>query len=115
MTKTRSYSLRIDAHPNDGGYLAYFPALPGCQTWGDTYENAVLNAEEALSVYTDTLAENGDPIPEGLTADFQWNFAHPIFVPSTFKHSRINAASPGQPLADTSVPSTQAPSAGTST
>jgi len=38
--------------------------LSGCQTWGDTYEAAVRNAEEALAVYIDTLIANGDPIPE---------------------------------------------------
>ncbi len=53
----------------DGGYLAYFPALPGCQTWGDTYEAAVRNAEEALAVYIETLAANGDPIPEATMSD----------------------------------------------
>ena len=27
-----TYSLAIEEH--EGGYLAYFPALPGCHTWG---------------------------------------------------------------------------------
>ena len=54
--------LSIEKHPD--GYLAYFPALSGCQTWGRTYEDAVAHAEEALAVYLETLADNGDPIPE---------------------------------------------------
>lgn len=57
-----TYSLKLEAH--EDGYLAYFPALPGCNTWGKTYEEAVKNAEEALTGYLETLAENGDPIPE---------------------------------------------------
>ena len=64
MTKPLAYSLQIEPHPDDGGYLAYFPALPGCQTWGETYESAVLNAEEALSLYIETLVQNGDALPE---------------------------------------------------
>lgn len=64
MLKTLAYPLAIEAHPEDGGYLAFFPSLPGCQTWGDTYESAVRNAEEALAVYIETLTANGDPIPE---------------------------------------------------
>ena len=60
----RTYPLTIEAQPQDGGYLAYFPILPGCQTWGDTYEAAVRNAEEALAVYIETLIANGDPVPE---------------------------------------------------
>ena len=38
-----------------------------------------------------------------------------ISVPSTFRHSRMKAARPGQPLPETSVPSTQAPVGSTST
>jgi predicted RNase H-like HicB family nuclease len=64
MVTTLTYPLTIEAHPEEGGYLAYFPALPGCQTWGDTFEAAVHNAEEALTVYIETLAAKGDPIPE---------------------------------------------------
>ena len=43
--------------------LAYFPALPGCHTWGNTYEAAVRHAEEALTGYLETLAKHGDAIP----------------------------------------------------
>ena len=64
MPGFRTYPLTIEAQPQDGGYLAYFPTLPGCQTWGDTYEAAVRNAEEALAVYIETLIANGDPVPE---------------------------------------------------
>lgn len=69
MLKTLAYPLAIEAHPEDGGYLAYFPSLPGCQTWGDTYEAAVRNAGEAMAVFIETLATNGDPIPEPSALD----------------------------------------------
>ncbi|HYA80358.1 MAG TPA: type II toxin-antitoxin system HicB family antitoxin [Methylocystis sp.] len=64
MLKTLAYPLTIEPHPEDGGYLAFFPSLPGCQTWGETYEDAVRNAEEALALFIETLIANGDPIPE---------------------------------------------------
>lgn len=64
MTTSLSYPLTVERHPEEGGYLAYFPTLPGCQTWGDTFEEAVQNAEEALSIYVETLIANGDPLPE---------------------------------------------------
>ena len=64
MIKTLSYPLTIEHCPEDGGYLAVFPTLPGCQTWGETYEAAVRNAEEVLAVFIETLAANSDPIPE---------------------------------------------------
>jgi predicted RNase H-like HicB family nuclease len=64
MPAYRTYPLTIEAQPQDGGYLAYFPTLLGCQTWGETYEAAVRNAEEALAVFVETLIANGDPVPE---------------------------------------------------
>ena len=57
--KALTYTLEIEHH--DDGYLAYFPALPGCHTWGKTYEAAVRYAEEALTGYLETLAKHGDP------------------------------------------------------
>lgn len=59
---TRTYSLSIERHPD--GYLAHFPALEGCNTWGKTYEEAVMHAEEALALYLETLDELGKSIPE---------------------------------------------------
>ncbi len=60
MAKTLAYSLTIEFHQDEGGYLAYFPALPGCHTWGNTYEEAVKNAEEALIGYLEALRKNGE-------------------------------------------------------
>jgi antitoxin HicB len=55
MPKTLAYTLTIEFHPEEGGYLAFFPALAGCHTWGTTYEEAVKNAEEALIGYLEAL------------------------------------------------------------
>ncbi len=57
-----TYSLVIEEQ--DHGYLAYFPALPGCNTFGQTYKEAVNNAHEALTVYLETLDELGKPFPK---------------------------------------------------
>jgi len=59
---SRTYTLTIERH--DDGYLAYFPVLPGCHTWGRTYKEAVANVEEALALFLETLATHGDPIPK---------------------------------------------------
>lgn len=66
MLQALAYPLVIERHETDGGYLAYFPSLPGCQTWGEAYQAAVQNAKEALAVFVETLASNGDPIPDSL-------------------------------------------------
>ncbi|MEQ1718996.1 MAG: type II toxin-antitoxin system HicB family antitoxin [Hyphomicrobium sp.] len=61
QSKALTYTLELERH--DDGYLASFPALPGCNTWGTTYEAAIRHAEEALAVYLETLEANGDPLP----------------------------------------------------
>jgi predicted RNase H-like HicB family nuclease len=62
MEIKRTYSLSIEQHPE--GYLAFFPALEGCSTWGRTYEEAVASAEEALALYLETLGDLGKPLPD---------------------------------------------------
>lgn len=46
----------------------WFPDLPGCFSAGDTTEEAMLNAREAVSVWADALIEGGRsmPIPRSL-------------------------------------------------
>lgn len=56
-----TYSFQLEKH--EDGYLAYFPALRGCHTWGRTYEEAVKHAEEALVGYLETLRMNGNELP----------------------------------------------------
>ena len=38
-----------------GGYIAFAPALPGCHTQGDTLEELMTNAKEAIDLYMETL------------------------------------------------------------
>jgi antitoxin HicB len=65
MPKTFAYTLTVESHPDEDGYLAFFPALPGCHSWGSTYEEAIKNAEEALVGYLEALQKTGESIPAG--------------------------------------------------
>jgi predicted RNase H-like HicB family nuclease len=56
------YLINLEKN-EDGGYTVTVPVLPGCITQGDTWEEAVANAQEAISGYLDTLKELGKPIP----------------------------------------------------
>lgn len=47
----------------DGGYHAFVPALPGCHTQGDTIDEALANAREAIQAYLDSLKAEGEPAP----------------------------------------------------
>lgn len=35
----------------EGGYTVYVPALPGCISEGDTFEEAIANIKEAIELY----------------------------------------------------------------
>ena len=53
----------------DGSYNVEFPDLPGCLTYGETLEEAFLNAKEALSGYAASILERGKdlPVPSALS------------------------------------------------
>ena len=46
------------------GVSVEFPDLPGCLTCGDTEEEALKNAKEALALHLYGMEQDGDPIPE---------------------------------------------------
>lgn len=48
----------------DGGYSVRFPQLDGCFTQGDTLEDAMDNAREAMSLHLYGMEEDGETIPQ---------------------------------------------------
>ncbi len=60
----KRYTGLLTPDPEDGGYTVRVPALPGCNTQGDTWEDALANAREAIEGYLETLKELGRTIPE---------------------------------------------------
>ena len=57
-----TYTVRIEP-AEEGGYDVYVPALPGCVTQGDTYEEAVAMAQEAIEGFVEALTLAGEPVP----------------------------------------------------
>lgn len=66
MSKVLEYAaiIRPLSQEEGGGYLAEFPDLPGCYGDGETPEEALKEAEEALASWIQTAHEFGDPIPK---------------------------------------------------
>lgn len=56
-------------------YSAYVPDLPGCISTGKTLEDSERNIREAISLYIETLKEDGKPIPEPTTTTRQVSVA----------------------------------------
>ncbi len=60
----RRYSVILLPDLDEGGYTVRVPALPGCITEGDTLEEALDNARDAILLYLEDLEACGEPIPE---------------------------------------------------
>ncbi|MEA2939939.1 MAG: hypothetical protein QOD09_468 [Bradyrhizobium sp.] len=62
MSKTSGYIALV--HKDNGtSYGVSFPDLPGCISAGDTFEEAIENASQALAGHLAIMAADGDPIP----------------------------------------------------
>lgn len=48
----------------EGGYVVSVPALPGCVTEGDTFEEAVYMVKDAMKGYLAVLKKEGLEIPK---------------------------------------------------
>ncbi len=58
------YEIIIYWSKEDAAFIAEVPELSGCMAHGDTPEDALKNAKEAIQLWIDTAMEFGDPIPE---------------------------------------------------
>ena len=58
-----TYTIEL-APLEEGGFSVTVPALPGCVTWGNSFDHAVAMAREAIKLWIEELSERGEPIPE---------------------------------------------------
>jgi predicted RNase H-like HicB family nuclease len=55
----KRYPMRIVADRWEGGFVVYFPELPGCITCGETIRSALANAEDAKRAWLEAAFEEG--------------------------------------------------------
>ena len=60
--KVLNYRILLRKEP-EGGYTVMVPSLPGCVTYGETIEEAIDMAKEAIELYIESLKEHGEVIP----------------------------------------------------
>jgi len=53
----------------DGVYIASCPALQGCYSQGDTYEEALENLKDAIRLHIQARLDVGEPIPTEVAID----------------------------------------------
>lgn len=63
------YRLEILPDPEEGGYIAWYPDLPGCITVGDSIESVAENAEDAKKEWIAAAIENGIAIAEPVNTE----------------------------------------------
>lgn len=63
--KTYTYTILVHkAEADEKGYWVEVPALPGCFTDGQTIEQCIERAQEAIQGYLEAIVKVGEPIPE---------------------------------------------------
>jgi len=62
MMRSLNYRIFLRKEP-EGGYTVIVPSLPGCVTYGETVDEAIAMAREAVEVYIESLQEKGREVP----------------------------------------------------
>ena len=57
-----TYRVLLNKEP-EGGFTVLVPTLPGCITYGETMDEAIVNVKEAIELYLESLTAHGEPIP----------------------------------------------------
>lgn len=58
------YELIIYWSDQDRSFVVEVPELPGCMADGETYEQAVANAQHVIKDWIETARDLGRPVPE---------------------------------------------------
>jgi predicted RNase H-like HicB family nuclease len=58
------YTIILEPDIEEDGYTVTVPSLPGCVIQGETMEEAIAMAKDAIRLFVETLIENGEPVPE---------------------------------------------------
>ena len=56
------YTLPVVIEKDADGYFAQCPALQGCYTQGDTYEEALANIKDAITLHVQDRLAHGETI-----------------------------------------------------
>lgn len=57
------YNFTIVIEPDEPGFHAFVPVLPGCHSHGMTLDEARANIAEAVELHVEAMAEDGEEIP----------------------------------------------------
>ena len=58
-----NYQFTVVIEPDEEGFHAYAPALPGCHTFGMTIDEARANILEAIELHIESMLQDGESVP----------------------------------------------------
>ncbi|HLF25485.1 MAG TPA: type II toxin-antitoxin system HicB family antitoxin [Anaerolineae bacterium] len=58
-----TYQFTVVIEPDEEGYHAFAPTLPGCHTYGATLDETRANIAEAIELHVESMLEDGEPVP----------------------------------------------------
>ena len=64
--KMLSYTVMYQK-AQEGGFIAFVPALSGCHTQGETFEETESNVREAIELYIESITADNKEIPDEST------------------------------------------------
>jgi len=62
--KFYSFQIVIEKEPEDEGYFAYTPTVPGCFSNGRTIEDAKRNIRQAIEQHLASMLEHSQLVPQ---------------------------------------------------
>ena len=96
MAKQTEYAIMVQplSAADGGGWLATVPALPGCTGDGETREEALADAESAITEWQDAARQLGRDVPSPAALG-QW---HQLVPRSLHEKLKLRAALEGASL-----------------
>lgn len=89
---------------SDKSFGVLFPDIPGCFSAGDTFEEAITNAKEALLGYLEVCHLDDEPLPVAGNIDdhmknpdfnqYIWSFVEVDITPFLGKSKKVNVTLP---------------------
>lgn len=102
------YAIAIETGTNTQAYGVVVPDLPGCFSAGDTLDEAMLNAKEAIELWLEVAIDDGLAVPEPQTLavhqakrDFKgwtWGLVTVDIAALSDKAERVNITLPSRVL-----------------
>ncbi len=89
-----TFKVVIAVERDEGEYHAYCPGLEGLHVGGETEDEAVNAAMQAVNCYLESYIRHGDPIPIGASLEVAQADDRPLVPPTAIRRVQFRWPSP---------------------